>query len=117
MSQIALISNQHDNNVGIGVISQLFQPPRDIVICLVLADVVDQQGTNSASVVCGCDCPVSFLACRIPNLRFDCLGVHLDGTGCKLDADGGLRVKIEFIAGEPAEKVGLSDARVTDQND
>ena len=42
MSQIALISNQHDDNVTIRMVPQLFQPPRNIVVRLMLADIVDK---------------------------------------------------------------------------
>ena len=42
MSQIALVSYQHYHNVRIRMVPQLFQPPRNILICLVLADIVDK---------------------------------------------------------------------------
>lgn len=51
VSQIGLVSNQHDDNVTVGVVSQLFEPSGDVLVCLVLADVVDEQGTDSAAVV------------------------------------------------------------------
>lgn len=116
VSQITLVSNQHDDNVCIGMISKLFQPSRDIVVGLVFADVVDEQSTNSASVVGRCDGTVSFLTGSIPYLSLDCFGVNLDGSGREFDADGGFRIEIEFVARETAEKIGLSNARVSDQD-
>jgi hypothetical protein len=53
--QIALVSNQHDDNVLVGVVSQFLEPPSNILISRVLGNVVNQKGTNSSSVVCGCD--------------------------------------------------------------
>lgn len=52
MPQIALVTNQHDNDVGICVVPELFQPSRNVVVCLVLADVVNEKRAHSASVVC-----------------------------------------------------------------
>ena len=51
MPQIALVSNQHDHNVRIGMVPQLFQPSLYILVCLMLRDVVDEKGTDSAAVV------------------------------------------------------------------
>lgn len=51
VSQIALVSNQHDNNVGICVITQFFQPSSHVLVCRVLCDIVYQKSTNSAAVV------------------------------------------------------------------
>lgn len=88
MSQIALVSDQHYHDVGICMVSQLLQPPRNILVCLVLADIVDKQRPDGTSVICGCDGSVSFLACRIPNLCFDGLCVDLDRAGRKFNTDG-----------------------------
>ncbi len=100
MPQIALISHQHNHNIRIGMIPQLFQPPLHILVRLMLADIIHQQSPHSAPIVCGGDSTVAFLPCCIPDLGFDGLGVDLDGAGCELDADGGFAVKIEFVAGE-----------------
>lgn len=81
-----------------------------------LADIVDEQGADGTSVVRGRDGAVPFLAGGVPNLCLDGLGVDLDGSGGKLDADGGLGVYVELIPSESTEQVGLSDTRVSDQN-
>ena len=109
MPQIALVSNQHDDNVRVGMVAQLLQPPCDVLVGLVLADVVDKQRSYSAAVVGRCDGAVALLASCVPNLCLDCLGVHLDRTGSELDADGRLGVKVELVAGEPAQQVGFTD--------
>ena len=117
MPQIALVSNQHDDDVRVSVVAQLLQPPCDVLVRLVLADVVDKQRADSATVVGGCDGAVSLLAGGIPNLRLDGLRIDLDGPRGKLDADGRLGVKVKLVAGETTQKVGFTNARVSDQDD
>ena len=90
MSQIALVSNQHDHDVCIRMVAQLLQPSSDVVIGLMLADIVDQQCSDCASVICGCDSPVALLPCSIPDLCFDGLRIDLDRPCGELDTDGGL---------------------------
>jgi len=115
--QITLVSNQHNHNVRIGMVSQLFQPSRHVVVCLVFANVVNEQCADSAPVVGRCDRSVSFLTCGVPNLCLDGLGVDLNRPGCEFDADGRLGVEIELVSSKSTEKVGFTDARITDQHD
>lgn len=117
MSQIALVTDKHNNNVGVGMVAQLLQPSGDVLVGLVLADVVNEEGTDGATVVGGCDGAVTLLAGSIPNLGLDRLGVDLDRTGGELDTDGGLGVEVELVAGESAQKVRLANAGVSDQDD
>lgn len=98
------------------MVPQLLEPPRDVLICLVLADIVDEQGADGTSVIRRRDGAVSFLTGGVPNLRLDGLGVDLDGAGGELDADGRLGVYVELISGETTEQVGLSDTRVSNQH-
>lgn len=51
MLQIALVSHEHDDYVGVGVIAQFLQPPCNVDVGCVFGDVVDQEGTNCTSVV------------------------------------------------------------------
>lgn len=53
----------------------------------------------------------------VPDLRLDGLGVYGDGSCCELDTDGRLGIEIELIACETAEKVGFTNARVSDEDD
>lgn len=69
--QIALVTNQHDDDIGIGVVSQLLKPTVDILVGLVLADIIDKEGTDSATVVGRGDGPVSLLTGGIPDLCLD----------------------------------------------
>ena len=91
------------------MISEFLQPPCDVVICLVLADIVDKQSTDRSSVVRRCDCAISFLTRSVPYLCLDRLGVDLNRSRCKLDSDGGLRIKVEFVPCESTQQVGLAD--------
>jgi len=117
MPQIALVPHQHDNNVGIGMVAELFQPPRHVLVRLVLANVVDKQGPDGAAVVCGGDSAVSLLAGRVPDLRLDGLCVNLDGSCGELNTDGRLGVEVELVARESAQEVRLSDAGISDEHD
>lgn len=116
MPQIALVAHQHDDDVGIGVVPELLQPPRDVLVGLVFADVVDEEGPDGATVVGRGDGTVPFLAGRVPDLCLDGLGVDLDRPCGELDADGRLGVEVELIARESAEQVGLSDAGISNQH-
>lgn len=88
MPQIALISHQHDDDVGIRVVSQLLQPSSDVFVGLVLADIVHEESADSTSVVCRCDSTVSLLACSVPNLCLDGLRINLNRSGRELYTDG-----------------------------
>jgi hypothetical protein len=116
VSQIALVSNQHDDNVSISMVPKLLQPSCDVLVGLMLADIVDEEGTNSTSVVGGRDGAISLLSGGVPDLCLDGLGVHLDRPRGELDTDCRLGVKIELVAGESTKQVGLSDARVSNQD-
>lgn len=117
MPQIALVSDQHDDDVRVGMVAQLLQPPGHVLVRLVLADVVDKERADCATVVCGRDGAVPLLAGRVPDLGLDGLRVDLDGAGGELDADCRLGVEVEFVAGEAAQQVGFTDTRVSDEDD
>lgn len=50
--QIKFVADEHDNNVGVSVVSQFLQPPFNVFKGGVPGDVVDKQCTNSTTVVC-----------------------------------------------------------------
>lgn len=116
VSQIALVSDQHNDNVSISMISQLLQPSCDVLVGLVLADVVYEQRTDSAPVVGRGDGAVSLLTSSIPNLRLDGLGIDLDGPRSEFNTDRRLGVQVELVSGESTKQIGLSDARVSNQD-
>ena len=45
------ITNQHDDNVCVGMVPQLSQPPLDVLVGEVFRDVVHQQGTHSTAII------------------------------------------------------------------
>lgn len=51
MPQIALVSDEHDDNVGIGVVSQFLEPSGDVDVGRVLGDVVDEKCSDRSSIV------------------------------------------------------------------
>lgn len=91
------------------MISQLLQPPGNVFIRLMLADVVDKKGTDSSSVVCRCDCAISLLPCSVPYLCLDRLCVNLNRSGRKLDSNRGFGIKIELVSCESAQQVRFAD--------
>jgi hypothetical protein len=40
VSQITLVSNEHDDDIRVCVVSQLFEPSCDVFICLMLAYII-----------------------------------------------------------------------------
>uniref|UniRef100_J3N277 Uncharacterized protein n=1 Tax=Oryza brachyantha TaxID=4533 RepID=J3N277_ORYBR len=56
------------------------------------------------------------LAGGVPDLGLDGLVVDDEGAGLELDADGGLGVDAELVAGEAREDLGLADGRVADEH-
>lgn len=90
MSQIALVTDQHDNDVTVGMVPQLLEPSSDILVRLVLADIVDQQCSNCTAVVGRSNGAIAFLAGGIPDLSLDCLCVNLNAASSEFDADGRL---------------------------
>lgn len=62
MLQVTLVSNKHNNNIGVRMISQFLEPSRHVLVGLVLGNVVYQKCADSTSVVGGGDGSVSFLS-------------------------------------------------------
>ena len=55
MFQIALVSDEHDHDVGIGVVTQFLQPPRNVDVGSMFGDIVNEKSTNCAAVVATSD--------------------------------------------------------------
>lgn len=62
VTQIALVTNKHDHNVVIGVVAELLEPAANVLISSMLGDVVDQQSTDSSTVVSRSDGTVTLLS-------------------------------------------------------
>lgn len=61
MLQIALIPDQHDDNVAIRVITEFLEPSGHVDVRGVLGDVVHEERTDGSAVVGGGDGSVAFL--------------------------------------------------------
>ena len=53
MLEIALVADEHDDDVRVGVVTELLQPPRDVDVRRMLGDVVDEQCTDGTPVISG----------------------------------------------------------------
>ena len=115
--QVGLVADEHDDDVGLGVVAELLEPALDVLEGGVLGDVVDEEGADGAAVVGRGDGAVALLAGGVPDLGLDGLALGLDGLGGELDADGRLGLEVELVAGEAGEEVGLADAGVADEDD
>lgn len=70
------------------MIAQLLQPPGHIVVSLMFANIVNEQGSDGTTIVGGGDGSVTLLTGGIPDLSFDCFGVDLDRACGELDTTG-----------------------------
>lgn len=59
MLQIALVPDEHDDDVRVGVVPELLQPAGDVVVRRPLRDVVDEERADCAAVVPVSPYPVS----------------------------------------------------------
>jgi hypothetical protein len=116
VAQIALVSDEHDDDVGLGVVPQFLQPPLDILEGSVFGNIVDQKGADGSPVVGAGDGAVAFLPCGIPDLRLDALSLGLDGFGGEFDPDRRFGFEVEFVSGESTQKIGFSDTGIPDQD-
>lgn len=116
MLQIRLVSDEHDDDARVCMVTQLLEPPLDTLVGLVLRNIVHQQRPHCAAVIRARDGAVALLPRRVPNLGFDGLVVDFERARGKLDANGRLAVHRELVAGESGEQVALADARVANQH-
>ncbi|KVH94638.1 hypothetical protein Ccrd_003276 [Cynara cardunculus var. scolymus] len=77
MVQVRLVSNHHDDNIGVCVVSQLTQPPLDIVEGLPFGYIIYEKGPNRTSIVCTGYRSVPLLSGCVPNLSLYGLSIYL----------------------------------------
>ena len=51
VTQVRLVANEHNDDVGIGVVTKLPKPAFDVLVRQVLRDVVDEKSTDGAAVI------------------------------------------------------------------
>lgn len=95
---------------------ELVEPATDVLEGGAASDVVDDESSDGAAVIGGCDGAEAFLAGGIPNLSFDFLAVDDHALSLKLDADRGLWVRIELVPSVAGKEVGFADGGISDDH-
>lgn len=75
---VALVRNQHLGDVGVCMLINLLEPGRNVVKCLLVSAVVDQDDSHSSLVVCLRNCAESLLAGGVPYLKLDSFVVDVE---------------------------------------
>lgn len=78
MPEIALVADEHDEYVLVGVVAQLAQPPLHVFVRQVLRYVVHEQRAHRSAVVRRRDRAVPLLPGRVPYLGLYGFAVHLE---------------------------------------
>ena len=95
---------------------EFLEPAADVVEGGAAGDVVDEEGAEGAAVVGGGDGAEALLAGGVPDLGLDVLAVDVHALRLELDADGGLGVEIELVAGVAGQQVALPHRAVPDDH-
>jgi hypothetical protein len=117
MLEVALVAQDHDLDILLAVLSQLLEPVVHIFERFSPSDIVDDYRAMRILVISAGDSSVLFLASSVPKLRLDCFVIDLHVMSGEIDAYCVSGILFEGISGEPAQEVGLADARVADQYD
>ena len=64
----------------------LLEPVRDVLECLLVCAVIDQNDPHGTFVVCLRDRPESFLSSSVPHLQLDSFVIHVDLFDLKVNA-------------------------------
>ncbi|CAL5396994.1 unnamed protein product [Camellia sinensis] len=103
MLQISLVPDEHDDDVGICVVSQLLQPPAGIFKSGWLCHIVNKKSSERTSIIGTGDCSV------VPYLSLNSSALNLESAGGEFDADGRFGFEAELVARESGEEVGFAD--------
>jgi len=90
VAKVRLVADQHDDDVGVGVVPQLAQPPLHVLVRQVLGDVVHQEGAHRAPVIRRRNRSVTLLAGSVPNLSLDRFSIDLYTSRRKFYTNCGL---------------------------
>ena len=82
-----------------------------------VSDIEYEQEALGSFVVCGCDGLELFLACSVPDLKFDNTSSCLQSSDFKIYSNGGEEALIEDVISESEEETGFSDGGVADEED
>lgn len=81
--EIGLVADEHDHNVGITVLPDLFKPAGQMVEGLLACDIIDKEGTSCSSIVASCYTFERLLTSRIPNLKFYVFLIYFYSSGAE----------------------------------
>ena len=86
--QIRLISNEQNYHFRVSVVPHVIQPSDQVIKGLASGYVVNQQSTNTATIIAPCYRSKRFLTSRVPNLNFHvCLILQFYGFGPEVNTD------------------------------
>jgi len=114
--EVALVADEHDDEVGVTRLARLLQPPREVVERVTAGDVVDEQRARGAAIEATGDGAERLLAGCVPDLKLDGVAVDRVEAGAELDADGEVVQGLEALVGELQEQARLADACVADDD-
>jgi len=84
--QVGLVGHEHLGHVIPRVLVDLLEPVGDVIECLLLRAVVNQNDAHRAFVVGLRNRAEAFLAGRVPNLQLYPLAIHIDGLDFEVNA-------------------------------
>lgn len=85
--EVRLVSDKHDCHIRVAILSDFFEPSRQMGEGVSPRDVVHQKSSGRTTIVRTSDALERLLASSVPDLELNVLFVDLDGAGAKLDSD------------------------------
>ena len=77
VAEITFVANQHDDNVCVGMVTELFQPSLNVLISQVFSNVVDQQCAHSSAIITVEICSDTFSLYLLLTTRWSCLACQI----------------------------------------
>ena len=114
--EITLISNEHDDHVGVSILSCLFQPACQMVECFPSCYIIDQEGTSRAAVIRSGDATKRFLPGSVPDLQLDVFVVNRNHARTKLNTDSQVVDRLKSLVRKLQEKARLADTCVANDD-
>lgn len=109
MFQIILVTNQHNHYIALTVLSNLIQPPRQVLEGVPPRNVIDQERTCGTAIVRASNRPKGFLSRRVPDLQLDLLVLQVDHASTKLDTNRQVVDRLKSLVCELQQQTRLSD--------
>lgn len=114
---IALVAYEQLVDAVGGIAVNLLKPLLDVVEGIHVGDIVHDADTVGTTVVRASDGSEAFLASGIPDLELYGLAIEFYRSDFEINTDSGnVRLRIGIV-GKPQKKAGLSDTRVSDEEE